>query len=79
MFCLNPPLKRMPYKGVWLCPDCTAAKKEEEKQEKKARREERQRDRGGSSQQHLSAYERERLDNISRNNLRLAELGLLQY
>jgi hypothetical protein len=74
MACLRPPLKRLPSRAVWLCPGCAAAKKDEEKVEKAARREQRKRERDGPGQ--LSAYEKERLDNISRNRQRLVELGL---
>lgn len=74
MSCLSPPLKRLPNYGAWLCPGCAAVKKEEDKKDKKARREQRKRERDGPEQ--LSAYEKERLDNIARNQQRLAELGL---
>jgi len=68
MHCLTPPLSRVP-RGNWFCPECAAKRQ-------LARRAGRGRGRREESVADLSDYERQRLENMARNQAELVKLGL---
>jgi len=81
MGCLTPALTSVP-RGRWFCPDCTVAQKAQQQivrrqqREQKARQEVMRQEQRDALHSALSPYEKQRLDNIARNQEVLATLGL---